>query len=211
MKVLYFLVNLHFFFLLKVEGQLFCFVLCGTGNSNNNCQTFTYDKCQTCANGFQKDTNSNQYACIAQSTTNYLTTTSARYQPIGVTDDITYNLMSNLSVVTMTINSTAAVTKMQCKKDNSNDYWYYGNQSKTDTYTLSHSGVTDIVGFWKVRLRYFVITIDKIDNGANLKTTFTTNTTEPSSNISVANTAMLKCRKLCATNNDFECYKIIDV
>jgi hypothetical protein len=120
-------------FIVKVEGQLFCFVLC---NNNNGCQTIAYDKCQGCATGFQRATNTNQFACIAESTTNYLTTTSARYQPIGTTDDITYNLMSNLTLVNMTISSTGIVAKTQCRKDTSNDYWYYGNQTKLNVYTI---------------------------------------------------------------------------
>jgi hypothetical protein len=44
--------------------------------------------------------------------------------------------MSNLTVVTMTITSTGSVAKVQCKKDTSNDYWYYGNQTKTNVYTV---------------------------------------------------------------------------
>jgi hypothetical protein len=50
-----FLVNL-FLIIIKVEGQLFCFVLC---TRTDSCQSFAYDKCKGCAMGFRKATNTN--------------------------------------------------------------------------------------------------------------------------------------------------------
>jgi hypothetical protein len=105
----FFLVNLLIVLLVKVQGQIFCFVLCDTAN---NCNSFAYNQCKGCATGFQKATNTGQYACIAQSTSTYITSNNPRYQPIGTSDDITYNLMSNLTVVNMTLTTNGSSTKV---------------------------------------------------------------------------------------------------
>jgi hypothetical protein len=109
-----------------------------------------------------------------------------------VTDDITYNLKSNLTVNTLFIGSTASSTTMSC-----GTFSVYGNQLKTDSYLVTHPGVTDNVAFWQVRIRYWLITIDRIDSTAKSVTTFLSNASSLPYIISIDNSNMFAGENYC--------------
>ena len=68
------------------------------------------------------------------------------------------DLQSNLTVSTLTV--TGATLSGTCKLDTTYDYKFYGNLSQSSVLKVKHSGMNETVYFWRVRIRYFVITVD---------------------------------------------------
>ena len=82
------------------------------------------------------------------------------------------------------------------------DYTYYGNLLKTDVVTFSYSGVVDTVYYWKIRLIYWVITIDKWDSNSKLTTTFVTDTTLTPLVTKIDSSSMDMSKKVCEDGGD---------
>jgi hypothetical protein len=161
--------------------------------------------CTQCAAGFVLKSASASDACITDAS--LYNTSTAKYQPIGTTSDLSVNLKSNLTVSSLIV--TGATINGQCKLDTNYNYNYYGNLTASSVLNIKHAGITNTAYFWKVRIRYFVITVDTWWN-AQVVTKFLTNSSEASTTDGIWDGNMNENHKVCGNQWVDEHYKIID-
>lgn len=98
----------------------------------------------------------------------------------------------------MKLNGVAANPTATCNKDATYYYTFYQASSSTDVISVSCSAVTGNLYYWKVRIIYWVITIDQWDTTSVLTTTFSSNTTSTALSTSLSNASMAAAKAICS-------------
>ncbi len=127
--------------------------------------------CKT--NLIQGPVTSGNFACFSEPTTTYVTSNTPRFQPVGMTSDILYDLNGTnpayipIYPVTVTSSSVGGGTNT-CANLPVHNYTYYGDNFVNDTFTIDHPGIAEGKVF-KVRIIYGFIRIDNWSTGGSSK------------------------------------------
>ena len=128
----------------------------------------------------------------------YTNLNSSQYQPFSISSDIIHALsssFSSISAVSIT-SSPTALPLSTCTLT----FLFYGTYHFGDNLIIDSPAISDLLYFYKIKLRFWVFTKDGWDITSKIKTTFITNTTESPKVTSIGNISTdVYCSNLCGS------------